>query len=30
MALTEGGAKVSGIAYVMNMYRDAAEAVPDW
>jgi len=25
-----GGAKVSGIAYVMNVYRDAAEAVPDW
>jgi len=29
MTLTEEAAKVSGIAYVMGAYRDAAEAVPD-
>ena len=29
MALTEEAAKVSGIAYVMDAYRDAAEAVLD-
>jgi hypothetical protein len=29
VALTEEAAKVSGIAYVMDAYRDAAEAVLD-
>jgi hypothetical protein len=29
MSLTEEATKVSGIAYVMDAYRDAAEAVLD-
>ncbi|KAF5413434.1 MAG: hypothetical protein C5S49_08560 [Candidatus Methanogaster sp.] len=29
MTLTEEAAKVAEIAYVVDAYRDAAEAVPD-
>jgi len=29
MTLTEEAAKVSGVVYVMDAYRDAAEAVLD-